>query len=68
MFKFIDWIKCETKEKAIVKIIWKTWCDERQHCPRAGIIRLYLNALGSAEVSSFLRVICNYSTFIFRFF
>ncbi len=61
IFQFIGWIKCETKENKIVKMIWKIWCYEREHCPRAGIIFLYLDKLGLAEVSfSFTKIICNY--------
>jgi hypothetical protein len=51
IFQFIDWIKCGIKENEIVKMIWKIWCYEREHCPRAGIIFLYFDKLGLAEVS-----------------
>jgi hypothetical protein len=60
VFYFVGWIKCETNVNEIVKIIWKIWCHEREHHPRAGIILLYYDELGSAEVSSFSRIICNY--------
>jgi hypothetical protein len=37
----------------IIKMIWKIWCYEREHRPRAGIIFLYLDAQGLAEVNCF---------------
>ncbi|CAF1045026.1 unnamed protein product [Rotaria sordida] len=45
-----DWIKCETKEDKIVRTIWKTWCHERECRPRAGIILLYFDTHGLAEI------------------
>jgi hypothetical protein len=51
LFKFIDWIECKSKEDEIVKAIWRVWCYEQEHRPRAGIILLYLDASESPEVS-----------------
>ena len=60
MWYISGWRKIKSKMEPANKTIWKIWCHERERCPRAGVILLYIDSSGSIEVNSLLTFPCEY--------
>jgi hypothetical protein len=54
------WSTGKTKMEPMARRIWKSWCDERERCPRVGIIFLDIIRFGSIEACSLLTFTCPY--------